>query len=140
MDPKKTSAEMEYADILHLPHRESPNHPRMSLHDRAAQFSPFAALTGYEAAVEETARLTEARLEMSEDKKQMLDEKLRLLLETSDRPVSVCITYFVPDAHKAGGAYVTVTGRIREIDAFGKSLILTDQRTIPLADLWEIEW
>ena len=132
--------EAKYADIIDLPHHRSPTRPHMSNYDRAAQFSPFAALTGYEAAVEETARLTDVKLEMSEDKKQMLDEKLRLLLDAADHPPAVRITYFIPDARKAGGAYETVTGRIRSLDPYGEHLVLTDKRTVPLADLWDIEW
>lgn len=140
MEEKRTKAEIEYADILDLPRPRSRTHSPMSLHDRAAQFSPFAALTGYEAAVEETARLTDAKLEMTEDKKQMLDEKIRLLLDASEHAPTVRITYFIPDCRKTGGVYESVTGRVRELDAYGKVLVLTDKRTIPLENLWEIEW
>ena len=140
MNSENNSAETKYADIIDLPHHRSPTRPHMSNYDRAAQFSPFAALTGYEAAVEETARLTDAKLEMTEDKKQMLDEKLRLLLDAADHPPAVRITYFIPDSRKDGGAYETVTGRIKSLDPYGGHIILTDKRTVPLADLWDIEW
>lgn len=136
----KNETERKYADIIDLPHHKSPSRPHMSLHDRAAQFSPFAALTGYEAAVEETARLTDTKLEMTEDKKQMLDEKLHLLLDAAEHPPLVRITYFLPDARKAGGAYETLTGRIRGLDPYGNHLVLTDKRTVPLADLWDLDW
>ena len=135
-----TEAEYRYADIINLPHPVSRRHPQMSMADRAAQFSPFAALTGYEAAVEETARLTQTKVEMTEDKKQMLDEKLHLLLDSAHHPPAVRITYFVPDARKGGGSYETVTGCVRGIDPLGQYLILTDKRTVPLEDLWELEW
>ena len=137
---QKTPAEEKYADIIHLPHPKSPTRPHMSNYDRAAQFSPFAALTGYEAAVEETARLTQTKVEMTEDKKQMLDEKLHLLLDSAHHPPTVRLTYFLPDTRKAGGSYETVTGCVRGIDPLGQYLILTDKRTIPLEDLWELEW
>ena len=140
MNSENNSAETKYADIIDLPRHRSPTRPHMSNYDRAAQFSPFAALTGYEAAVEETARLTDAKLEMTEDKKQMLDEKLRLLLDAADHPPTVRITYFIPDSRKDGGAYETVTGRIKSLDPYGGHIILTDKRTVPLADLWDIEW
>ena len=140
MNQNKTETEIKYADIINLPHHRSPAHPHMSNYDRAAQFSPFAALTGYDAAVEETARLTDVKLEMTEDKKQMLDEKLHLLLDAADHPPIVRITYFVPDSRKAGGAYETVTGRIRSLDLYSGHLVLTDKRTIPLADLWDLDW
>ena len=136
----KNETERKYADIIDLPHHKSPKHPQMSLYDRAAQFSPFSALTGYEDAVEETARLTDIKLEMTEDKKQMLDEKLRLLLDAADHPPLVRITYFIPDDRKAGGAYEILMGRIRGLDPYGRHLVLTDKRTVPLSDLWDLDW
>ena len=140
MSSNKTPAEIKYADIIDHPHHRSPSHPHMSQCDRAAQFSPFAALTGYDAAVEETARLTDTKLEMTEDKKQMLDEKIHLLLDAADHPPVVRITYFIPDIRKEGGSYETVTGRIRSLDLYSGHLVLTDKRAIPLADLWDLEW
>ena len=136
----KNETERKYADIIDLPHHKSPKRPQMSLYDRAAQFSPFSALTGYEDAVEETARLTDIKLEMTEDKKQMLDEKLRLLLDAADHPPLVRITYFLPDDRKAGGTYEIITGRIRGLDPYGRHLVLTDKRTVPLSDLWDLDW
>ena len=135
-----TPAEEKYADIIHLPHRRSPSRVPMSRYDRAAQFSPFAALTGYEAAVTETARLTDQKAELSEDKKQMLDEKLRLLLDMTDHPPAVRITRFVPDKRKAGGAYETVEGRVKAVDTYAGCVVLTDKRTVPIEDIWEIEF
>lgn len=99
-------------DIIDLPHPTSATHPRMSMIDRAAQFSPFAALTGHGAAIEETARLTDQRIELTEDKKAVLDKKLHLLLETSGEGT---FTYFLPDKRKDGGAYVTTVGTVKKL-------------------------
>ena len=96
-----------YDDIINLPHPVSAKHPRMPMMDRAAQFSPFAALVGHGAAIEETARLTNRRVELTEEEKALLDDKLRLLLETGREGA---ITYFLPDGRKDGGAYVTAVG------------------------------
>jgi hypothetical protein len=136
---KKTPAEEAYADIIHRPHHRSPTRPPMSNYDRAAQFSPFAALTGYEAAVTETARLTDQKAELSEDKKQMLDEKLRLLLDMTDHPPAVRITRFLPDERKAGGSYETVTCKVASVDTYEGCVVLTDKRRIPIADISDIE-
>ena len=136
----KNNQENPYSDIINLPHHRSRTHPPMSSLDRAAQFSPFAALTGYDAAVEETARLTDTRLTMSDDQKQLLDEKLHLLLDAADHPPVTRITCFVPDPRKEGGSYETIIGQIRSLDPYGRHLILTDKRTIPLDDLWDLDW
>lgn len=95
-----------YDDMLHLPHPTSQKHPRMPISDRAAQFSPFAALTGHEAAVKETARLTDQKIELDESKKAILDAKLQMIVEQIKSQPIVTITYFVPDEKKAGGAYL----------------------------------
>ena len=136
---KKTPAEEKYADIITLPHHRSPNRPHMSNYDRAAQFSPFAALTGYDAAVAETARLTDSRIELTEDKKQLLDEKLHLLLDMSDHPPTVRITRFIPDERKAGGSYETVTCKVASVDTYENCVVLTDKRRIPIQDISDIE-
>lgn len=125
-----------YDDIINLPHPNSAKHPRMSMIDRAAQFSPFAALTGHGAAIEETARLTDRRIELTEEEKTVLDEKLRLLLETGGEGM---ITYFPPDERKDGGAYVTKLGTIKKIDPLEGRVILTDRTAIPIKDILEIE-
>lgn len=107
-----------YEDIINLPHHTSTTHPRMSAASRAAQFSPFSALTGHDAAVKETARLTDHQLELEESALAVLDRKLRILADhLADHP-EVAITYFQPDAKKSGGAYLTVTGMIKRIDDF----------------------
>ena len=125
-----------YDDIINLPHPNSAKHPRMSMIDRAAQFSSFAALTGHGAAIEETARLTDRRIELTEEGKTVLDEKLRLLLETGGEGM---ITYFLPDERKDGGAYVTKLGTIKKIDPPEGRVILTDHTPIHIEDILEIE-
>lgn len=128
-----------YEDIINLPHHVSPTRPRMSRADRAAQFSPFAALSGYGDAVQETARLTNQRIELDESAKAALDEKLRLLAEViEDRP-EAAITYFLPDRKKAGGEYVTATGQVKKVDAVAQELVMANGRIIPIADIIEVE-
>ncbi len=124
-----------YDDILHLPHPTSQKHPRMSRQDRAAQFSPFAALTGYEDAVKETARLTDRRVELSEDELAVLDERLRLALAWEDDPPPVSVTWFCPDKRKKGGAYVTTQGQIRKVDEVRRELVMADGGRIPIDEI-----
>ena len=106
----------QYDDILNLPHPTSKNHPRMSLHDRAAQFSPFAALTGYDAAIEETQRLTEEEIVLDETAVARINEQLSEIAQHLSEKWQVTITYFLPDARKSGGAYLTDTGTVKKID------------------------
>ena len=127
-----------YDDILHLPHPTSKRHPRMPIVDRAAQFSPFAALTGHKAAIEETACVTDRRIELDEDAKEQLDQTLQLLLERIDEQPEITVTWFSPDKKKAGGQYHTATGKLKRIDSQASRLILTDGTQIPLEDLLEI--
>lgn len=127
-----------YDDILHLPHPTSKRHPRMPIVDRAAQFSPFAALTGHKAAIEETARVTDRRIELDEDAKEQLDQTLQLLLERIDEQPEITVTWFSPDKKKAGGQYHTATGKLKRIDTQESRLILTDGTQIPLEDLLRI--
>ena len=126
-----------YQDIIGLPHHVSTRRPHMSMLNRAAQFSPFAALTGYEASIRETARLTDARIELDECAKAALDAKLRTLQRNPQMPVS--ITYFVPDARKAGGAYVTAQGSVRRIDDIRHIVQMADGPEIPIEDIIGIE-
>ena len=121
-----------YDDIIRLPHHVSQNHPQMPLRDRAAQFAPFAALTGYEAAVGETARLTAERRELDAQEAEELNRQLAVVIEhLSERP-EVTVEYFVPDERKAGGAYVTVTGVVRRISVPEKTLVMEDGGIIPV--------
>lgn len=135
-----------YADILHLPHHQAANRKHMSMHDRAAQFSPFAALTGYDDQVKEAARLTGRRVGLSEGEREALDAQLCLLrshLSDSPRPV-VSVRFFVPDERKAGGRYETVTGCVRRIDPVGRALVfyaengISSGRSIPLDAVFSI--
>lgn len=128
-----------YEDIINLPHHVSPTRPRMSMADRAAQFSPFAALSGYGDAVQETARLTNRRIELDESAKAALDEKLRLLAEVIEERPEAEITYFLPDKKKAGGEYVTATGQVKKVDAVAQELVMANGRIIPIADIIEVE-
>lgn len=125
-----------YDDIIHLPHPTSPKHPRMSRADRAAQFAPFAALVGHGAAIQETARLTDRKIELTEDEQAVLDEKLRRLAGTGG---AAAFTYFVPDGKKSGGAYVTEVRTLKKIDPLGRRLIFTDGTEIPIENIAEVE-
>lgn len=129
----------EYEDMIYLPHHTSSKHPPMSMLDRAAQFSPFAALTGFDAAIAETGRLTDQRTELEDYGKSLLDQKQQFLAELSGTHPLVSVTYFVPDARKSGGSYVQKTGHLKKIDPYGRLLILTDSTRIPLDDITDIE-
>ena len=128
----------KYDDMIYMQNPTPTCKPRMSLQDRAAQFSPFAALTGYEDAVEETARLTDTRLELSEDMKTILNEKMQMILDNAENEPIVTITYFVPDKKKSGGAYVDVTGIVKEIDEYERCIVMTDKKKIPIEQIREI--
>ena len=127
-----------YDDIIALPHPEPRTHPRMSLHDRAAQFSPFAALTGHSAAIAETGRLTDSRITLDESEMARVDAALQRLRELLPQEPVASITYFVPDERKAGGSYQTVTGAARRIDTVNGVLLLADRREVPIADIFDI--
>ncbi len=129
----------KYDDIINLPHHESKTHPHMSLRDRAAQFSPFAALSGYEAAVNETARLTEEWVEPDEYKKEQLNRRLVLIGENLSQTPRVEITYFKPDEKKSGGAYVTARGSVRKIDTYEGIFYMADGTKIPVDALCMVE-
>lgn len=129
----------DYSDIIDLPHHTSPNRPKMSRVDRGAQFSPFAALTGYEAAVEEAARLTDSQPELTEEMKSLLDGKLQILLGCLDEKPKVTVTYFRPDPRKKGGSCVRVTGVVKEIDPVARCLLMRDQTEIPIDRLQNLE-
>ncbi len=128
-----------YDDIIDLPHHVSETHPPMSRADRAAQFSPFAALTGYDAAVRETDRVTERRIELDEGVKAELNARLNCILEHLPEHPQVSITYFVPDEKKSGGAYRTVTGAVRKLDSFAKTLTLVDGTVVPMEEMVHVE-
>lgn len=127
-----------YDDIIGLPHYVSGTRAHMPLIDRAAQFAPFAALTGYGEAIDETARLTDERSELDENEKLMLDARLQLVREhIKDHPeISLC--YFLPDTKKAGGAYVNIFGKLKKINEFERLLIMEDGTLIPIDDIYSI--
>lgn len=131
--------EQNYDDIINRPHPISKIHPRMKPIDRAAQFSPFAALTGYDAAVKETARLTDQRVELDEYEKIELNRKLQQLRNTSEIDENVTITYFVPDDRKDGGSYVTVVGCVKKFDDYEHQIILKDGRRILVSEIIEVD-
>lgn len=124
-----------YEDIIHLPRPISKKHPRMSMENRAAQFAPFAALTGYGAAVDETARLTDGRVELDEDYKEQLDAKLQYLQTHLDEHCVVDITYFQKDKKKEGGSYQNLRGVVKKIDSFARTLILESGERIHMEDI-----
>lgn len=128
----------KYDDIIHLSRPSSGRRAKMSNYDRAAQFSPFAALTGFEAAIEETGRQTDHRIELSEDEKQRLDEQMNAVLEVIDTQPIVKIIWFCYDERKAGGAYVSTTGHVKKIDTYHGKIIFTDGEAIPLGEVSSI--
>lgn len=129
----------KYDDIIHLPHHVSTRHPQMSLWNRAAQFAPFAALTGHREAVRETARLTDSFQELNEDQKALLDERLRLIQEHLSENPEIEAVYFQPDSRKSGGAYVTFRGAVKKIDLYRRQILFTDGTTLPTERLRSIE-
>ncbi|MBO6303563.1 MAG: hypothetical protein J6M62_00595 [Selenomonadaceae bacterium] len=122
-----------YKDIINLPHHISKRHPRLSMEKRAAQFSPFAALTGYEEATDETSRLTDEKIELSEEDMEELNRKLQNLQGEA------VITYFVKDERKSGGSYVTIKGEVRRIDDYEKAIVMRDGSKIFVDDILDIE-
>lgn len=131
--------EYNYNDIINLPHPVSQKHPQMSLYDRAAQFSPFAALTGHEEAIRETARQTEAWVDLDEDRKEELNEKMQEIVEHLNEAPEVTLTYFKEDEKKEGGSYVTVTGRIKKWREYEQQLALEDGTVVALEKVFGIE-
>lgn len=128
-----------YDDMLHLPHHVSTTHPHMAVSDRAAQFSPFAALTGHDAAIKETARLTDERVEMDENMKDVLSNKLRIILDRMKEHPQITITYFQPDEKKNGGSYVTATGTVKKIDEYERLVVMTGDTVIPIDEISSID-
>lgn len=127
-----------YDDIIHLPHHVSTRHPQMSNRDRAAQFAPFAALTGHEEAVKETARRTETKIQLDEDEKQRLDKKLRYIREHLADTPAVTITYFVSDPKKSGGKYMDYDGTVKKIEEHSHLIVMNDGTQIPITDILQI--
>ena len=129
-----------YNEIINLPHHVSTTRPQMPLSDRAAQFAPFAALTGYDSAIKETGRLTDERIELDEEALTALDRKYQLLMDTLDDALEVTIIYFQPDERKAGGQYVSATGTVKKVDTFGRRILLQDGTRIPLDSIFDLRF
>lgn len=129
-----------YEDMLELSHPVSKIHPQMPRRDRAAQFAPFAALTGYEEAVREAARFTEEKMILDEDSKEQLDWKLRCLQEKVKEKPTITVTYFLKDEKKKGGKYVTVTGVLKKIDSYTHQFVLENGEEIPVEDIVSLEF
>lgn len=128
-----------YDDIIGLPRHSSAAHPHMPVADRAAQFSPFAALAGHGAAIRETARLTDQKIELDENSREILDEKLMSAVGRLGEQPEVAVTYFVPDGRKSGGSYATAHGRVKKLDEYEGLIVLSDGTRIPLGDIIGIE-
>ena len=137
---KTEDAEKKYGDIIHLPHHVSSVHPHMPVSDRAAQFAPFAALTGYGDVIKETARLTDEGSDLSEDEKQELNYKIQLACALPGEKPEIVLTYFVQDEKKSGGACHTARGKIRRIDPDAGQIILEDGMRIRLDCVVDIEF
>lgn len=128
----------KYQDILHLSRPRSQRHPPMSAHDRAGQFSPFAALTGFEAAIAETQRLTDSRITLEEGAKELLDQRMQEILERIETQPMVQILWFRYDPWKTGGEYITHIGRVKKVDTYNRQMLFTDGSAIPLEEIFSI--
>ena len=129
-----------YDDIINLPHHVSKTRPQMPMSDRAAQFAPFAALTGYDFAIKETGRLTGERAELDEEALNDLNMRYQLLVDALDEEPEVEITYFKPDERKSGGEYVTVTGTVKKVDDFERLITMQNGTKIPMDDVLAVDW
>lgn len=129
-----------YDEIMELPHHVSKTRPQMPMSDRAAQFAPFAALTGYDSAIKETGRLTDERIALDEEALTALNRKYQLLMDTLDDAPEVTIIYFQPDERKAGGQYVSATGTAKKVDTFGRRILLQDGTRIPLDSVYDLRF
>ena len=128
----------QYEDIINMPHHVSKNHPQMSIQNRAAQFSPFAALTGYDDAIDESSRLTEAKKILTEDKMEQINNTLTKIEQDYQYQTLCHITYFLKDNKKKGGKYIDVIDRIIKIDKDKRTIHLKQQKTIAIDDIYDI--
>ena len=128
----------KYDDIINLPHYEPKYHPRMSMYSRASQFAAFSALTGYDEQIKETARLTDNKLDIDDEVREILDAKLQEIQENISNKPQITVTYFIADERKDGGKYVTITNNIKKIDAYKQAIILKDDTEISIIDIIEI--
>ena len=127
-----------YNDIINMPHHVSKKHPQMSLEARSAQFAPFSALTGYDDMIDETVRFTSERIEIDEELKYILDNKLKTIRENILNKPQVSCTYFIPDSKKEGGKYVTVKGTVKKIDELKQAIILEDKTEIKITEITDL--
>ena len=132
-------ANSKYDEIINFPHHVSKTRPQMPMSDRAAQFSPFAALTGYDSAIKETGRLTDEKIALDDESLTALNVRYQMLTDALEERPEVRITYFKPDERKAGGAYVTTAGAVRKIDDFEQTIIMQDGTRIPMGDVLSLE-
>ena len=128
-----------YEDIVNLPRHISKIHPQATMADRAARFSPFAAISGYEDMVKEAARVTEERIDITDATKELLNEKLNMIIEFLDEAPEVTITYFEPDKKKDGGAYISITGTVKRIDEYERIVLMSDDKKIRIDEIYAIE-
>ena len=129
----------KYLDIINMPHYVSKKHPQMSRYERAAQFAPFAALTGYEDIIKEEGRLTDNRIEINEEAKHILDMKMNVLMNSINNIPLVSITYFVPDERKSGGEYVTVDEKVKKIDVLKQHIITEEGTVVPVEEIVDMQ-
>ena len=129
----------KYEEIMKHPHHVSKTRPQMPMSDRAAQFAPFAALTGYDSAIKETGRLTDEKIDLDEEALTALDMKYQILMDAFDDAPEVTITYFQPDERKAGGKYISATGAVKKVDDFERRITMQDGAKIPMDDVLSIE-
>jgi hypothetical protein len=130
---------MTYDDIINLPHHVSATRPHMTAIDRAAQFSPFAALTGYDAVIKETARLTDERIKLDEYMKDTLSDRLQIIADRIKEHPEIAITYFQPDTKKDGGVYVSSVSTVKKIDNYERVVVMTDGTVIPIDEIISID-
>lgn len=139
MNDKDNKDKFPYEDIIYLQHHVSSHHVHMPLAHRAAQFSPFATLTGFDGEIKETARLTDKRRELTSDVREILDEKLRIVQKQLNSQMEVEFTFYQPDEMKAGGAYVSVRGIVKKIDEYEHVVVMQDGTWIPVEEIVEIK-
>ena len=129
-----------YDDIINMPRHISSKHPQMKIIDRAAQFAPFAALTGHKESINDASRITDSKKELDANQKEILNNKLNYILLNLDKLLEIKITYFQADLKKSGGKYVTVLASIKKIDEYNKVLVLNNGKKIKIDDLYWLEW
>jgi hypothetical protein len=130
----------DYSDIINLPHHVSRNHPQMPMEARAAQFAPFAALTGYDTVIHETARQTDKQVELEEYDNERLNRIFSELMDSLEEHPMVTVSYFKSDEHKAGGAYVTVMGQLKKVDTYEQLMVMENGTAIPIGNIMDLQF